>query len=168
MGHECPNNRTVVPIKPAQAACILTAFCDKTLSYSAVKELRSEPSMPLILIADDDPAYRTFIRKTLTNPAYIFVEAKDGQQALAAAREYHPELAILDILMPLIDGFQLCRLVKADPDLRTTRLLVLTVLSSTADQTSGVDAGCDAYLVKRCSVDRLRATVAHLLSSRVQ
>ncbi len=121
--------------------------------------------MPLILIADDDPPYGALIRKTLREPTYVFIEVRTGQRALAAARDYQPDLAILDILMPPPTGIQRCQLMRADRDLRGIRVLLLTALQGAAERASGFQAGCDGYLVKPCGIDKLRATVAQLLGS---
>ncbi len=120
--------------------------------------------MPLILIADDDPACRSLIRKTLPDPTFVFIEVKSGQRTLALARDYQPDLAILDIRIASPNGIQLCQLMRADRDLQATRVLLLTTRRSAAERASAFYAGCDAYLTKPCEADRLRATVARLLS----
>ncbi len=120
-----------------------------------------------ILIADDDPVYCSLIRKTLREPAYVFIEVKIGHSTLSAAWDYQRDLAILDILMPPPNGIQLCQLMKADRDLRRIRVLLLTAPQSAAEGDRAFHARCDAYLVKPCGIDQLRATVAQLLSCPV-
>ncbi len=124
--------------------------------------------MPLILIADDDADYRALIRNTLSNEAYTFIEATDGRRALAAMQTYHPDLALVDILMPFINGLQLCQLIKADPHLRSAKIIVLTALRHHRDRPSGRDVEYDDYIVKPFLPDTLRATIVRLLSSRVR
>jgi CheY-like chemotaxis protein len=115
----------------------------------------------LIVIADDDTWQRLLIRETLTSdPSLTFMEAADGQQTLDLIQEYHPDLIILDIQMPKLDGLQLCRLLKAHPLLKQIPVILV---SGSEDKQAGWAAGCDAYLSKPFKTAELEATVQGFL-----
>ncbi len=124
-----------------------------------------EVVVPLILIADANANDRALIRNILADSAYFFIEVKDGQRALAAIRTYHPALAIIDILVPLIDGRQLCQIIKAEEGLRATRIILITAFSSSANRFNAFDVGCDTLITKSSVTATLKQTVVRLLSS---
>jgi adenylate cyclase len=120
--------------------------------------------MPCILIVDDEPLQRVLIQECLaTETAYNFIEAENGRQALELIKASPPDLIILDLMMPDLDGTQLCHLLKADPALQTIRVIMIT-----AGQNDGVvrEAGCDDYLFKPFEELELHAKVQNALRMR--
>jgi len=101
-----------------------------------------------ILIADDDNALRLLITTTLSGDEYIILEAGNGVDALLTARAQHPTLILLDVNMPDLDGLEVCRRIKSDPDLEDVKIIMLTGASNPADQEAGIAAGADTYLTK--------------------
>ncbi len=124
--------------------------------------------MPLILIADGEPASLRLIREILADPRYIFIEARDGQRALQLIRAYQPDLAIVDLFLPAVNGTQLCQIIRANTDLHATRVILMAGSSSAAKQYSASDVGCDEYLTKSSLATTLAAAVVRLLSTRAQ
>jgi two-component system response regulator MprA len=116
-----------------------------------------------ILIIDDDDAITTALRRALTFDGYNVDVALDGDEGLRKARDVAPDLVILDILMPGIDGFEVCRRLRAADD---TPILMLTARDEVADRVRGLDAGADDYLVKPFAPDELLARVRALLRRR--
>src|SRR5262245_34410935 len=116
--------------------------------------------MPRVLIADDEPFQRILIRETLTeDPEFAFFEAENGAQALEKARREQPDLIILDIMMPDMDGLQVCRLLKSDPRLQTIPVIMVTALNKEEDRVNALDAGADNFLSKPFEADELQSVV---------
>jgi CheY-like chemotaxis protein len=114
-----------------------------------------------ILIADDEPYQRLLIRETLAvDPSFRFVEAADGLQALQLARQEHPDIILLDVMMPNLDGLEVCRLLKADP---TLQAIPVIMISAIRDQLAGQEAGCDEFVPKPFEARELQETVYRLL-----
>src|SRR5512135_3259471 len=122
-------------------------------------------AMTQILIADDEPLQRLLIRETLAeDDSLTFVEVANGIQALDQVRRERPDLIILDVMMPKMDGFQVCRLIKADPVLQTIPIILVTALNKGTDRSSGMDAGADDFISKPFEEDQLLAVVRNALS----
>jgi CheY-like chemotaxis protein len=101
-----------------------------------------------VLIVDDDPAIRRVVSALLDLDEYGLLEAADGQAALEVVRDERPDLVILDLTMPRLDGLGTCQALRSDPELAGTRVLVLTGRDQPDDRAAARDAGADAYLVK--------------------
>jgi signal transduction histidine kinase/DNA-binding response OmpR family regulator len=114
-----------------------------------------------ILIVDDEKHIRILLRQELEGAGYRVLEAPDGQTALQLAKAEHPDLIILDILMPGLDGFQVTTLLKQD---ETTARIPILILSIVEDQERGYRLGVDSYLTKPVDSQRLLATVSSLLA----
>ena len=106
----------------------------------------------LILVVDDDEANLDILETRLASQGYVTARAIDGEAALAAAREQAPDLILLDIMMPKIDGIEVCRQLKADAAFPFTPIILITAKADTKDVVRGLDAGADDYLTK--PVDR--------------
>ena len=116
-----------------------------------------------ILVVDDDPEIVSFLKRGLIYEGYTVDTASNGTEALAKARESEPDLVILDIMMPGIDGIEVCkrfRQVSAVP------ILMLTAKGTVADRVVGLDSGADDYLVKPFAFDELLARMRALLRRR--
>jgi len=123
--------------------------------------------MTTILVADDEPPILELIRFTLEDDRVRVVEARDGLEALRLAQAVRPELCFLDVQMPELDGLAVCRLLRQDPGLAGTRIVMLTAASQEADRVRGLAAGADGYLTKPFSPLALFSLVRSLLPEAV-
>ena len=101
-----------------------------------------------MLIADDDSSMRLLVHATIAAEDFVALEAADGLAAWAMIQEHRPSLVLLDVQMPGRSGLEVLRLVKADPDLITTRVILLTSKAQESDVEAGLIAGADFYLTK--------------------
>jgi two-component system response regulator MprA len=116
-----------------------------------------------ILVVDDDDAITNAVRRALAFEGYSVDVAHDGEEGLREARDRAPDLVILDVLMPGLDGLEFCRRMRTSDD---TPILMLTARDEVADRVRGLDAGADDYLVKPFAADELLARVRALLRRR--
>lgn len=114
-----------------------------------------------ILLADDDRAIREALTRALTLEGYDVVQAPDGTQALAAIELHKPDVAVLDVMMPNVDGLTVCRVLRAERN--RVPVLMLTARTETSDRVAGLDAGADDYLAKPFELDELLARLRALL-----
>ncbi|MFD8233614.1 response regulator transcription factor [Streptomyces sp. NPDC059696] len=114
-----------------------------------------------ILIVDDEPAVREALQRSLAFEGYGTEVAVDGADALDKAAAYRPDLVVLDIQMPRMDGLTAARRIRATGD--TTPILMLTARDTVGDRVTGLDAGADDYLVKPFELDELFARIRALL-----
>ena len=119
--------------------------------------------MTTILIVDDEPAILDLVRFTLEDAEVRVVEASDGVEALALARRVRPDLILLDVHMPRLDGLEACRQIRRDPALTRTPVVMLTAAGQEADRARGREAGADEYLTKPFSPLALLALVEALV-----
>jgi sigma-B regulation protein RsbU (phosphoserine phosphatase) len=115
--------------------------------------------MSKILIIDDDLSVRTLLQRSLEEQGYEVGLAKDGQEGIAMARSFQPSLIVCDWIMPQLDGLDVCRQVKADPDLSTTFFILLTSHANVEDRIRGLDTGADDFLSKPIELLELQARV---------
>jgi DNA-binding response OmpR family regulator len=118
---------------------------------------------PVVLVADDDEDILLLITARLRRDGYEIAQARDGEEALAAARELRPAVAVLDIGMPLLDGLEVMRLIREDPELAGTRILLLTAKAQEQDVRRGYEAGADTYMKKPFSPAELSVKVRNLI-----
>jgi class 3 adenylate cyclase len=118
---------------------------------------------PLVLIADDNPLNVDIIRTRLAARGYDVITAGDGLSTLQAARERHPDLLLLDIMMPRMDGLEVCRQIKGDPQMPFTPIILVTAKAESRDIIAGLDAGADEYLPKPVDQGALVARVQSML-----
>ncbi|MGW5330669.1 response regulator transcription factor [Streptomyces sp. NPDC004014] len=114
-----------------------------------------------VLLAEDDRAIRHALERALTLEGYEVTAVADGVEALAQAHRTPPDVLVLDVMMPGIDGLQVCRVLRAEGD--STPILMLTALVETADRIAGLDAGADDYVVKPFDVEEVFARLRALL-----
>lgn len=114
-----------------------------------------------MLLAEDDRAIRHALERALTLEGYQVTAVADGVEALAQAHRTPPDVLLLDVMMPGIDGLQVCRVLRAEGD--RTPILMLTALVETADRIAGLDAGADDYVVKPFDVEEVFARLRALL-----
>ena len=114
-----------------------------------------------ILVVDDEPALRAALQRALRLEGYDVTLAEDGDAALRLVQRDAPELVVLDVLMPALDGLAVCRRLRRGGD--RTPVLMLTARDAVSDRVSGLDAGADDYLVKPFALEELLARVRALL-----
>ncbi len=119
----------------------------------------------IILIVDDHHDVRRYVRAQLA-PDYRIVEARDGRQGVEAAMDLIPDLVISDVMMPEMDGFQLCERLKTSEKTSHVPVILLTARADEADKLAGLEIGADDYLSKPFSSKELRVRVHNLIASR--
>lgn len=112
-----------------------------------------------VLIVDDDPLLLKLVQTTLVRGGYDVICAKDGQEGFEAARGEHPDLIVTDIMMPIVDGFELARRIRSDHMLTNTPLIMLTAKGEEEDRIKGLELGADDYMTKPFSPRELLARV---------
>jgi CheY-like chemotaxis protein len=105
-------------------------------------------SLRTVVIADDEPSMRLLVHATIESDDYVVVEAGDGAQAWAMIQQHKPSLVLLDVQMPGKTGLEVLQLVKADPHLAATKVILLTAKAQESDIEAGLIAGADFYLTK--------------------
>lgn len=116
-----------------------------------------------ILVVDDDPEITSLLRRGLAYEGYRLDTASDGIEALAKARDREPDMVILDIMMPGLDGIEVCKRLREAGDVP---ILMLTAKGTVSDRVIGLECGADDYLVKPFALDELLARVKALLRRR--
>jgi two-component system response regulator MprA len=116
--------------------------------------------MARVLVIDDDEQLGSALRRALAFEGYEVRLARDGVEGLRQVREHEPDLVVLDVLMPSLDGFEVCRRLRAGGDVP---ILMLTARDEVSDRVQGLDSGADDYLVKPFAVDEFLARVRALL-----
>jgi CheY-like chemotaxis protein len=114
-------------------------------------------SPPRIVLADDDGAGRELIREILEASGYEVFEAIDGLEAVSQVRKFSPDLVLVDIQMPCLDGYGVLRELRADPLFNALRVVEMTALAMQHDQEQGRHAGFDGYITKPVDITILRA-----------
>lgn len=120
-------------------------------------------TIPWILIADDNPLNLDILQTRLAANGYHIITAGDGEAALRLATEQHPDLILLDVMMPKVDGLEVCRRLKADTSLPFIPIIMVTSKADSADIVAGLDAGADEYLTKPVDHAALVARVKSML-----
>jgi two-component system, OmpR family, phosphate regulon response regulator PhoB len=116
-----------------------------------------------VLLADDDPALRRLIQATLADAEFDLLQAADGEEALGVALSQHPALVLLDVNMPRLDGFEVCRRLKADPTTCDIKIVMLTARRGETDRQEARKAGADEYFSKPFSPIQLLNKIYALL-----
>lgn len=125
--------------------------------------LRSDERPAHILVVDDLPANTRVLEALLTRDGYRVTVAEDGEQALEIVARERPDLVLLDILMPKMDGYEVCRQLKSDPLTRLIPVVLVTGLTDTDSRVRGLEVGADDFMAKPFIVPEMRARVASLL-----
>ena len=116
-----------------------------------------------ILIVEDTEDNRRIMRDLLSNAGFDIIEAHDGQAAVAAASLHVPDLILMDIQLPVLNGYEAIRRIKADIRLRSIPIIAVTSYALSGDKESARAAGCDRYVAKPFSPRQLLATIRELL-----
>ena len=119
-----------------------------------------------VLVADDDEDILQLVSFRLERAGYHVITASDGQQAFDAAREHKPDLAVLDVMMPGMNGYEVTRALRADQATAQIPVILLTARVQEADVSRGFEAGADDYLRKPFSPQELRSRVQAIIARR--
>lgn len=119
--------------------------------------------MPRILVVDDDPNSRKIIELMLVSQGYSLLFAENGREAVARAGEAIPDLILMDILMPIMNGHEATRMIKADARTQAIPIVALTALAFASDRQDALAVGCDGYLSKPFTRRELLEVVRHYL-----
>ena len=126
----------------------------------------SDARPPRVLIADDNPQNADLLEAYLSDTDYELRTAGDGEQTLRQVAEWHPDLILLDILMPKISGFEVCKRLRANPVTRDIAIIMISALDQPSDIERAVEAGTDDFLSKPINKNELLLRVRSLLRSR--
>lgn len=145
------------------------AVSAEVMKESRLADLKQEDTdeLPSVLIVDDNTDMRSYLRTLLADKFYV-VEAADGQSGLKLARDIVPDIVVSDVMMPIMDGLQLCRLLKEDSVTSHIPVILLTARSTEAQQMEGYEHGADAYLTKPFHASLLIARIYNLVKNRQQ
>ena len=116
-----------------------------------------------ILVVEDTEDNRQILRDLLEMAGYNMIEARDGAEGVARAAEHRPDLILMDIQMPVMDGYEATRRIKADPDLKSIPVIAVTSYALSGDEDKARAAGCDGYIAKPFSPRRMLAKVREIL-----
>jgi DNA-binding response OmpR family regulator len=116
-----------------------------------------------VLIADDEPNIVTSLEFLLEQAGFEVRVARDGQEALDVAAAFEPDLVLLDVMMPVLDGYQVCQRLRSDPKLHHVRVLMLSAKGRDVEVAKGREIGADEYVTKPFSTRELVARVRQLL-----
>jgi CheY-like chemotaxis protein len=125
-----------------------------------------DPALPKILIADDNPQNVELLEAYLSGVECELQTATDGEETLEAVARFAPDLILLDVMMPRLSGFEVCKKLRADPATRDTLILMVTALNEPSDFERGVQAGTDDFLTKPVNKVELLCRVRSLLRVR--
>ena len=128
--------------------------------------MSSSARVPTVLVADDNGDMRRVVRWMLEQRGYAVIEAEDGQQAVVVAISQRPNLILMDLLMPVLDGFDAVRRVREHPELRELPVVAMTARDVAASRDQAVSAGFDQYLSKPLDFLRLNVVIEKLLGGR--
>ncbi len=123
-------------------------------------EVADPAAAPRLLVVEDDEALRFTLQYNLKREGYDVLTAARGDDALRLAREYHPDLIVLDLMLPGVDGLQVCRLLRRDT---AVPIIMVTALGGESDRVAGLDLGADDYIAKPFGLRELLARVRALL-----
>jgi two-component system cell cycle response regulator DivK len=117
-----------------------------------------------ILVVEDTEDNRQILRDLLSHAGFELVEAGDGESGVALAAETNPDLILMDMQLPIVDGYEAARRIKANPALKQTPIIAVTSYALAGDEEKARAAGCDAYVAKPYSPRQLLAKVRELLA----
>jgi len=116
-----------------------------------------------VLVCDDEPYIVESVSYVVRKAGYEASVAEDGEASLAAARAEHPDLIFLDIMMPKLSGYEVCRRLKQDPSTRDIHIIMLTARGQQEDERKAMELGADEFMTKPFSPRRMRAKLEEIL-----
>ncbi len=124
------------------------------------------PPRKVILLAEDSPDVREMYRLWMELSDFGVIEAVDGMEAITLTHRHHPDVVVMDLSMPRLDGWEACRRLKADPDTRHIPILAVSAHGYRDARRRALEAGCDQFVEKPCTPETLEACLRDLLSKR--
>lgn len=146
------------PVVSESALAKTIRFAESHKPEESIKDRRKR--LARILVVDDDPAMRNLLRRQLEKEGFEILEAVDGKQGLAMAREYHPEVITLDVMMPGMDGWSVLKAIKSDEELSDIAVIILSIIS---DKNIGFTLGAAEYLSKPVDWDMLSEAIKKII-----
>jgi CheY-like chemotaxis protein len=128
--------------------------------------VEADESKATILVVDDNTDNVEILRAFLESRGFTIVEARDGRTALAKMEEVKPDLVLLDVMMPGMDGWEVCRVIKQHPQLGDTKVVMVTAKGGFEDKFEGLRSGADDYVVKPVDFKDLMGKVERNLAAR--
>ena len=125
--------------------------------------MAERPRARRILVAEDEASILVSLEFLLAQAGYEVHTAADGEETLRALHAMRPDLVLLDLMLPVVDGFEICRRLRADPDLAATRIVVLTAKGGSSEIARGWALGVDAYVTKPFATRELLDTLRRIL-----
>jgi len=119
-----------------------------------------------ILVVEDQEDNRQILRDLLTDAGYQMTEAVNGEEALAEVAKQRPDLILMDIQLPIMDGYEATRRIRINPDLKSVPIIAVTSYALAGDESKALAAGCDAYVTKPFSPRQLLAKIKEYLPDR--
>ena len=153
------------PPPAAESATVRETLTDAgaELKQAAGIDGAASATGPVIVVIDDDAAQRRAVFRLLDGAADQIVEARDGAAGLAQVRAHRPELVLLDVQMPGLDGYEVCRRLRADPRTAETVIIMMTALADPQSRQHGIVAGADDFLTKPIDGLELKTRVANII-----
>ena len=138
------------------------------MCYNVPERTREQEgaAMQRILIVDDEPNIVLALELLMKKEGYEVYTAGDGERALQSAREFHPDLILLDIMMPIVDGYEVCQKIRADDALKDISIIMLTAKGREIERQKGLALGADDYITKPFSTRQVVLKVREILSAR--
>ena len=127
--------------------------------------MTDQPTRPIIMLADDDIEIRRILMRALGSLDAELIEASDGEQALEAIIQHQPDLVILDVMMPTLSGWELCKYIRGKAELEHIKVLMLTAIGRTVNEMTSPLYGADAHMDKPFDIQEVLETVRTLLDS---
>jgi two-component system phosphate regulon response regulator PhoB len=128
--------------------------------------MTKKSAMSKILIVEDDPDIRELLRFNLEKAGYTLFLAEDGEKAIALTRKHSPEIILLDLMLPGVDGLEVCRTLKKDPELQHIPIIMVTAKGEELDRVVGLELGADDYVVKPFSLREVGLRIRKILDRR--
>jgi CheY-like chemotaxis protein len=119
---------------------------------------------PTVLVVDDEPFICRSLSFVLRKGNFHVVEARNGEEALAAVRQHRPDLIFMDVMMPKLNGFDVCQAIKADPEYAHTHVILLTAKGQDSDREVGLQAGANEYMTKPFSPTKILERAREILT----
>jgi CheY-like chemotaxis protein len=135
----------------------------KVVSLSDFRDLRTNVDTRTILVVDDDEIMRSAMKRILENEGYNVAMAVDGLELSKVLETTRLDMILLDVTLPWVDGYELCRLIKDHPALKSVPLVMVSARKSKEDIQKGFDAGCDDYVTKPFDIDHMTNVINKML-----
>jgi CheY-like chemotaxis protein len=135
----------------------------KVVSLSDFRELRQKIDLRSILVVDDDEIMRSALKRILENEGYKVVLAVDGLELSKILETTRLDMILLDVNLPWVDGYELCRLIKSNHALKDVPLVLVSARKSKEDIQAGFDAGCNDYVTKPFDIDYMTGVINKML-----